>query len=408
VKPSFDANALERRIRQKVQGVLHDFWVVCHPGFERVIAEELREILQNSPSFVKGSMNIAFGGIGFSGRIEDCWRVNALARTPSRISLRIAEFSALQFAELVRKVSMVPWELYLSPHAEGQIQVTSRNSKLIHTDAIEERVAAGIAQRLAPWRETLPVEDHGHKLPQTVLVRFEGNVCTLSLDSSGELLFRRGYGKYTEDAPLRDTLAACMLRLAHAQECTHLIDPMAGSGTFTLEALLSRMPNGIPGLLRRFAFEEWPCFRAAAYQHYRKSLQQIPGEAWQAIQISDLDSKAMQTIRTNIQAMAGEIPPVVQLTQRDFFAAPPPLTSPANQTLVMLNPPYGIRLSQGDQSLFARIGDHLRKHYAGCRFAIICPTPEDLHALQFSRAKQVLSKNGGLEIAILYGTIGDH
>jgi len=405
MKPAFDANALERRIRQKVQGVQHSFWVVCHPGFERAIADEIQEILSPSPSFVPESLNMQFGGIGFSGRIEDCWRLNALARTPSRISLRIAEFSALQFAELVRKVATIPWELYLSPHAEGLIQVTSRNSKLIHSDAIEERVAAGIAQRLAPWREAIPVEAHGHKLPQTILVRFESNVCTLSIDSSGDLLFRRGYGKYTEDAPLRDTLAACILREARWKECAYLVDPMAGSGTFSLEAILSRNSQGIPGRIRRFAFEEWPCFREAAYHHLLKNLSLAPAKELQGVITSDQDAKAIQTIRTNLQAMPGDIPAHLQLAQKDFFSFTDYPPANATSTLLVLNPPYGIRLPQGSRSLYHNIGSHLTKFFAGCRFAIVCPTPEDVHDLNLPITRQALTKNGGLEIAVVFGIV---
>ena len=412
MKPSLDISALERRIRQKVQAVPQTFWVVCHPGFEGTIAGEIQEILTRdsdnlkpSQSFVKDSVRTRFGGVEFKGKLEDCWRVNALARTPSRISMRIDEFRATQFPELVRKVAEIPWELYLSPHSEGQIQVTSRNSKLIHSDAIEDRVAYGIRMRLAEWQEAIPANAQPHTLPQMILVRFESDICTISIDSSGELLFKRGFDKFTEDAPLRDTLAACILRKAGWDKCTHLIDPMAGSGTFSLEAILSRSKTHLPGLVRRFAFEEWPNFRSAAYAHLLKTLAP-PAESLpiDSIFVSDYDPKAVRTIQNNIAALQlpKELEPQVQ--QKDFFSVVPPLVDPA-KTLIVLNPPYGIRIAQDSQELYQRIGLHLRKHYQGSRFAVICPTPDDADMLGIRATGKAISKNGGLEIGILFGRI---
>jgi len=412
LKPSYDPNALERRVRQKIQGVMQTFWVVCHPGFERTIATEIDAILAGRfekgtpvPSGSEPNIQVHFGGVEFQGRIEDCWRINALARTPSRISMRIDEFRATQFPELVRKVSEIPWELYLSPHAKGQIQVTSRNSRLIHTDAVEERVGAGIQQRLAPWRDALPEEPGKHELPQTILVRLENDRCTLSIDASGELLFKRGFDKFTEDAPLRDTLAACILQKAGWEKMSHLIDPMAGSGTFTLEALLARAPHHFPGLVRRFCFEEWPNFRVAAYNHLLKSLG-IPVDKAPLLSITtcDIDSKAVQTIRANLDVLKLSSSACVQLRQQDFFTFTPEVKDPAH-TLVVLNPPYGVRLPQGTYDFYKHIGEHLRKHFRGCRFAIVCPSPEDAEALELRWEHRQISKNGGLEIGVVIGWV---
>lgn len=412
MKPSYDLSALERRIRQKIQGVTQTFWVVCHPGFEGTIAGEIQEILTRenenlkpSQSFVKNSVKTAFGGVEFQGKLEDCWRVNAMARTPSRISMRIDDFHATQFPELIRKIAEIPWELYLSPHAEGQIQVTSRNSKLIHTDAIEDRVAYGIQMRLGPWRDAIPADAQPHTFPQMVLVRFENDHCTISIDSSGELLFKRGFDKFTEDAPLRDTLAACILRKAGWEKCTHLIDPMAGSGTFTLEALLSRSATHLPGLVRRFAFEEWPNFRTAAYGHLLKTIAPNPDALpIESIQVLDYDYKSVQTIRSNLSAL--KLPPkeTPNPAQQDFFLWKPVIQDAA-RTLVVLNPPYGVRIAQDSRNLYARIGEHLRANFQGCKYAVICPDPQEAEQLGLRSLGKAISKNGGLEIGILFGRI---
>ena len=409
MKPTLDPKALERRIRQKVQGSVQDFWVVTHPGFERTVASEISQILATHRALanpVEHDIKTAFGGVEFRGRVEDCWLLNALARTPSRISMRIDRFRATQFPELVRKVAQIPWELFMSPHAEGQIQVTSRNSRLIHSDGIEERVAAGIALRLGPWRTAIPEHESVHSMPQTVLVRFESDECTISMDSSGELLFKRGFDKFTEDAPMRDTLAACMLREAGIDSCTHLVDPMAGSGTFAVEALLSRFPSHWPGQVRRFAFEEWPAFRTQAYAHMVKSLAQVQEGDPLQVQVSDKDSKAVQTIERNLAELKApeRALKLVRVSQRDFFATSAP-EGKAATTLVTLNPPYGIRLSQGEAALFRKIGQHLRTNYRGCRYAVVCPTAMELDELNLPYRKLIRTKNGGLEVGVAFGTI---
>jgi len=401
LKPAYELSALERRIRQKVQGVQHNFWVVTHPGFEKTVAKEIAQILGTSTT----DMQIGFGGIEFTGRLEDCWKVNALARTPSRVSLRLDQFHATQFPELIRKVAEIPWELYLSPHSDGNINVTSRQSKLIHTDAIEERVSAGIMMRLAPWRDVIPTPTRP-ALPQMVLVRFENDRCTISLDSSGELLFKRGFDKFTEEAPLRDTLAACILRHGRFDSCTQLIDGMSGSGTFGLEALLSRTLSKAPGHVRRFAFEEWPGFRPQAYAHMLKNLA-LPMETQPITSIicSDTDPKAVQTIRTNFDAIGAGQASVVRIAQNDFFNTKLPLGADPATTLVALNPPYGIRIAQNGPNLYQRIGLHLRTNYPKCLFAIICPTSEEAKDLALPVASQIITKHGGLEVGVVFGWV---
>jgi len=399
VKPALDPHALERRIRQKVQGAVHEFWVVCHPGFERTIAREIAEIL----SLPHAELEVGFGGVKFRGRLEDCWKVNAMARTPSRISMRIDEFRATQFPELIRKVNEIPWELYLSPFAEGKINVSSRNSKLIHSDAIEQRVAIGIRNRLEPWQEVMSPPEPALTMPQMVLVRFENDICTISMDTSGELLFKRGYDRFVEEAPLRDTLASCILQAAGWRECSTLYDLMAGSGTFALEALLASQVETLPGKMRRFAFEEWPCFRHAAYAHLLKNLQPLPHLDGQRLVVTDLDPKALRTIQSNLKALPNSIGNAIQPSIGDFFASRPSHAHGA-EALVVLNPPYGIRIAKS-KSLYTRIGEKLMADYPQCRFAILCASPEDLQDLNLPVQKRQISKHGGLPIVIAIGKI---
>ncbi|HSQ41476.1 MAG TPA: hypothetical protein VLM37_04265 [Fibrobacteraceae bacterium] len=402
MKPAFSSEALQRRIRQKVQGLPQDFRVVAHPGFEETVAEEIREILASSPSFQSDSLQTSLGGVEFSGRMEDLWRLHILARTPSRICLRIAQFKATQFPELVRKISQLPWELYMSPHAEGSIQVSAHHSRLIHSEAIEERVAAGIAQRLSPWRSVLPQPEK--PLPaQTVFVRMADDFCSISLDGSGDLLFKRGYGKHTGAAPLRDTLAACILRWAGWSQCDRLVDPMSGSGTFSLEAFLERSADHIPGRMRSFAFEGWPCFRPATYQYLLSHSAKF-NHPLVAISAADSEAMAVRILRHNLATVGAD--GNIDVRQIDFFHDPE-IQEPFCRTtcLVVLNPPYGIRLPQGQTAFYKAIGERLRLRYAGCRFAIICPSPEERDALGLRWEKQVLTRNGGLDVAVICGRL---
>src|SRR4030042_5077613 len=179
------------------------------------------------------------GGIEFQGSLHDVYRANFYLRTASRLLVRLGEFYASAFPELRRKASRLLWENYLAPERPIALRVTCQKSHLYHEGAVAERVAGAIADRLG---KPPPVqkynEDSGTELPQLFVVRLVDNLSTISIDSYGALLHRRGYRLATAKAPLRETLASAMVMASGWDGISPLLDPFCGSGTIPIEAAL--------------------------------------------------------------------------------------------------------------------------------------------------------------------------
>ena len=392
--------ALARRIKDHVLGSSHNFFAVVHPGFEATAQQELRELGIAAPR-IAGS-----GGIAFSGRLEDAWRVNLGSGSVSRVLMRLCEFKATGFGEFRSKLAAFPWELHLADKARVAFSIQAGRSRLWHEGKLEEEAARAITERLAAYGRRPSFMDKADSKPggrQTVFLRLEENRCQASLDASGELLYRRGRDKFTEEAPLRETLACSVLRAAAIGNYRVLVDPFCGSGTFALEA--GAIFSGRPvNLDRNFAFQDWPSFKPARFQHLKLEMEKefrerLPGGT-RKIYSSDIDAKAAATAKHNLER-AG-LAQLSEIDQADFFHLHPPACPPAGVLLAM-NPPYGARQEQGGDiaALYRRIGDKVRRDYAGCGYAIIVPGLELEKTLGLPHEKKILFHNGGISVALL-------
>ena len=260
--------ALARRVKDHVLGKRHDFSPWFSPD-SRPPAEELRQLGIASPR-IAGS-----GGVAFSGKLEDAWRANLGAGTVSRILMRLCEFKATGFGEFRAKLADFAWELHLADQARVAFSIQAGRSRLWHEGKLAEEAARAIAERLAAYgrrAQFIEKADGDAAGRQTVFLRLDENRCQASLDTSGELLYRRGHGKFTEQAPLRETLACCILHAAGIERYRIVIDPFCGSGTFALEAAAIFSGRPVNGD-RSFAFQGWPCFRPARFQHLKDELE---------------------------------------------------------------------------------------------------------------------------------------
>jgi putative N6-adenine-specific DNA methylase len=392
--------ALARRIKDHVVGSRHEFFAVVHPGFEETARQELLGLGTEAPA-IGGS-----GGIGFAGRLEEAWRVNLGAGTISRLLMRLCEFKATGFGEFRARMAAFPWELHIADKARVRFAISAARSRLWHEGKLEEEAARAIAERLAAHgrrADLAKVRESGAASFQQLFVRFNENRCQVSLDTSGDLLYRRGHGKFTEGAPLRETLACAVLRAAAVERYRVVIDPFCGSGTFALEAgaIFSGRPVNIA---RPFAFQGWPSFKPARFRHVREELQREMKEKSPAgphkIFSSDIDPKSAATAQRNVEN-AG-LASLAEVDQADFFHLHPPDRDPAHVLLVM-NPPYGARQEQGADiaALYRRIGEKVRRDYTGCGFAIIVPGLELEKALGLPHEKKILFRNGGIGVALL-------
>jgi putative N6-adenine-specific DNA methylase len=393
--------ALARRIKDHVIGSRHEFFAVVHPGFEEIANQELRGLGIND------FKSQTIGGITFFAKLSDAYRINLGAGTLSRLLLRLFNFKASGFNEFKGKMSACPWELYLKDKATISFTISTGHSRLWHSVRLQEESLAAIQARLAIYGRQVflaPKKDTIAKgIEQAIFIRLDHDRCQVSLDSSGELLYRRGYDKFSTEAPLRETLACAILKAATIDRYQVLLDPFCGSGTIGLEAGL--IFSGRPcNLNRAFAFQNWPSFKPAAFNHLRDQLaaelkRQIPPET-KKIYCSDIASKAVRTTARNLEVLGLES--LLEVNRGNFFKQQPLAINRAD-ILLVLNPPYGTRLGNMDDTikLYRQIGAKIRRDFAGCGYAIIVPGLELEKVLSLPYDKKILFRNGGIPVSLL-------
>ena len=391
--------ALARRIKDHVIGSRREFFAVVQPGFEETAVGELHDL------GVTACRSTTAGGLEFSAKLTDAYRVNLGSGTISRLLLRLFHFRATDFREFREKMAAAPWELYLKDKSAVAFAVSAGRSRLWHSGRLQEESLAAVQVRLAMYgRQVFPQGTGAAAEPlQTIFVRFDRDRCQVSLDSSGELLYKRGYDKFSIEAPLRETLACAILKSASVERYSVIFDPFCGSGTFGLEAglIFSGRP---PNLHHAFAFQEWPAFRPAAFVHLRDELigrfKGQPTPEKKKIYCSDIASRAVRTTTRNLEVMG--LGSLLQVSHDDFFKLPRPETDPA-EVLLVLNPPYGGRLGSRDDTvtLYRRIGAKIRSDFAGCGYAVIVPGLELEKVLSLSYDKKILFRNGGIPVSLL-------
>ena len=469
--------ALEKRLKRQVIGKPHLFLAVVPLGFEQTLAEEI-EFCQ--PRVVGD------GKVEFTAKIVDAWKAVAYSRIANRVLMHIDDFKAENFRELEKKAAEIPWELYLpsgpvTPDTAA-IHVTCKHSRLYHSDAIAERLYNVIntchpreggdlplATATSSWR---PQSRHllafSAELPQNLYVNFLDDRCTIWLDLAGEELYKRGHERHVNDAPLKETIAAAMLHeilrlraTPSAQDDTRLvaapitlIDPMAGSGTFSLEA--AYMASGlIPGVCRDFALKHQPAFKPATWNHIVNSANVTPQgnsspdvtpkrEAQvcplAAIATTDISERAISIIRHNVEcsplasAPQGRNAPAIAPQVKDFFAytaeeitgACPAGSLPA----IILNPPYGKRLDFDAPKLYTRIGKKLAELARDLNnaskpltVAILAPRDDTRNGAKYTctanllqacpaldparnpQAKKIVTSHGGITLNVFIATL---
>jgi putative N6-adenine-specific DNA methylase len=384
-------------------GLLKIF-AVSAPGLEPFTSQELRQMgisLAASATAPGNPAGEEEGGIEFSGYRKDIYRANLHLRTASRILVRLGEFYAASFSELRKKASRLPWEKYLKPGQPVSSHVTCRKSRLYHSDAVAERVQGAIEDHMGkPSAITKPAKEGDEGASQLIIVRLNNDMCTISIDSSGELLHRRGYRLETAKAPLRETLAAGLLLASGWDGVAPLIDPFCGSGTIPIEAAL--MANHIPpGLKRRFSFMEWPGFSVLEWQKLLAEAQTMMEPAPVQIIASDRDAGAIQIVQSNAER-AG----VAQAIQANCQAVSA-IDPPASPGWIVTNPPYGVRVSSNHdlRNLYAQFGKTLRLKCPGWKFGILCSDPQLLGNTGLEYTKIVNLVNGGIAVRFAIGQV---
>jgi 23S rRNA G2445 N2-methylase RlmL len=385
--------SLERRVRRHVRAPVHEWFAACAPGLEPILAAEMTAVGLSHAGIVPG-------GVGFAGRLDAGYRANLELGTANRILLRVASFRVRAAEDLFREARRIPWEAFLPAGVPLKIQVVVERSRLSSDGLVEDTLLDAVRARMkglaaepfvsSPDREPSAVI-------QRVFVRLADDRAVLSLDSSGDHLHRRGYRLAASDAPIRETLAAGILRFAGFDGSAPLVDAMCGSGTFAIEAavIAGRRP---PGIRRTFLFEAWPSFLPDTWKHVRRRAGE-GGTPGHAIVARDLDPSMLAICRENASRAGCE--PVIEAA--DFFDVGPP--EECRPGWIVLNPPYGLRLDAGGSAdaFFRRIAVVLRRRWRGWRFVLVVPDPIRPASLGLRIDRHVSLPHGGARVTVVSG-----
>ncbi len=377
---------------------MESFFAVTAPGIEPLAAQEL-ERLGLLPG--EGSPQSEPGGVTFQGGLMELYKANLHLRTASRVLVRLGDFYAAGFPEFKKKAGRLAWERYLAPGQPVAPRVTCHKSRLYHSDAVARELVKAISERLGAPTPLHKSGDEEEDSPvQRVVVRLLHDHCTISVDSSGALLHRRGYRLATAKAPLRETLAAAVLLAAGWDPTAPLLDPFCGSGTIPIEAAL--LARGLPpGRQRRFAFMNWPGFNAGEWEAVWAAGAERVQLRSPIIQASDRDAGAVRLAQANAER-AG-VADCIEFSVRAISAVAPP----SGPGWVISNPPYGLRVSANKdlRNLYAQLGNVLRDHCLGWQVAILCSHVRLLAQTGLPLDTTFSLVNGGVQVRLGRGVV---
>lgn len=327
-----------------------EIFLATAPGLESLLYDEVR-----TKGF-KGAKAIP-GGVTIQGGWPEVWRANLWIRGASRVLARIASFQVLHLSQLDKRAREIAWGSILDSGMPFNVEVTCSKSRIYHSGAAAERIAKAISETLkAP---------HSPEAEIRVMARIDHDICTISIDTSGELLHKRGYKESVNKAPMRENMAALFLQQCGYKGTEPVFDPMCGSGTFVIEAaeIAARLN---PGRVRHFAFEKFANFDPEAWEKMRSVRREASPEFH--CYGSDRDEGAVKMSGENA-ARAG-VAELTEFKQKTVSDMTPPTSTPG---LVIVNPPYGTRI--GDKKkllpLYQTLGDVLRARFSNWRIGIV-------------------------------------
>ncbi|MFZ6863443.1 THUMP domain-containing class I SAM-dependent RNA methyltransferase [Undibacterium sp. Ji67W] len=376
----------------------HSYFCPCPRGMEIALAEELNEIAALGSTM--SVHNQVPGGVHCSGSLQDSWRINLHSRIASRVLMRMAQSSYVNENDIYDLVLEQPWEDWFGYHHTIRVDVTAVKSPLKSLEFTTLKIKDAICDRFRDQFTQRPSVNT--KTPDMRIVGFmDARNFTIYLDTSGEALFKRGWRMETGDAPLRENLAAGLLRTAGWKPGVPLFDPMCGSGTILIEA--AQIVAGIPpGLKREFAFEKFHQFDEAEWQAIKASVKPNPLPAEPSIFGSDISGDMVVMTRNNLNkaGIRFEVP-LKQIEAQEIKA---PTTQPG---VLLTNPPYGERIGvRGDSTLetdelakefFTAFSSTLKQRFAGWSVFLFTADLTVPKMLRLKESRKTPFFNGALE-----------
>ncbi|MEM1301174.1 MAG: class I SAM-dependent RNA methyltransferase [Pseudomonadota bacterium] len=325
-----------------------DIYLIATPGLEHWVLDEARAQGFNA----RGA---GPGGVAVTGTWADVWRANLCLRGPTRVLVRLGSFRAMHLAQLDKRSKKFPWLDTLRPDIPVKVEVTCRKSRIYHAGAATQRISGGLVHAGITVSDTAAL---------TIKARIEDDLCTFSIDTSGDPLHKRGHKQAMGKAPLRETMAAMLLRACGYDGSEPLVDPMCGSGTFPIEA--AEIAMGLaPGRSRSFAFQDLASFDERSWHDLH-----TPQQRETATQFYGFDRDAGAVRMATENAERAGVADQVTIRQGALSDLTPPTDHPG---LVMMNPPYGARIGNKKLlfALYGTMGKVMKERFRGWRVGMI-------------------------------------
>ena len=361
------------------------FFATCPRGLELILAGELRVLGAEK-------VHAVGGGVQFGGDFFLCYRANLESRVASRILWQVATDRYRDEEDIYRSAYALPWTDWFDGARTIRADISATKSPLTSLNFVTLKIKDAVCDKIRRLTGRRPSVDT-RKPDISIQGHLTDRDFSLYLDTTGEPLFKRGTRMATGEAPLRENLAAGILRLTGWEPGIPLLDPMCGSGTILLEAALMALDIAT-GLGRDFAFEKFKNFDGRRWRELlqRSQARQRPKTPL-AIYGSDLSGDALKAARANLAASGLE--KLVSLKQANVLE----IARPANEGIIVTNPPYGVRLGEQQElaKFYPKLGDALKKNFAGWRAYILSADLRLPKLIRLAASKRTPLFNGALE-----------
>lgn len=357
-------------------------------GLEEVLEKELHQLGGKDIVPFKRGVSVV-GDLGF------LYKINLCLHTALKVIIPIVKFEANNEQELYDNIKLIEWERFISKTDTIMIEGVTNSEIFTHSLFVSQKVKDGIVDRFREKTGSRPDVDLIHPAFKVYVHIFKNEV-SLHLDSSGDPLYKRGYRSDINEAPMKEVLAAGLVKLSGWEKHLQLIDGMCGAGTIAIEAAL--WANNIPpGYYRNeFGFMKWQNFDETLYETiYESSINKIKNEPVEII-ANDIDNPTLKKAITNTKN--AKVEDVVSCINQSFFD----ITPTRKGGVIILNPPYGERMPVTEiEKLYKEIGDKLKKDFKGFSAWIISSSPEAIKSIGLRPSRRIHLFNGSLECRFL-------
>ena len=353
-------------------------------GLEEVLSAELTDL-------GAGNIEILKRAVKFTGNLKVLYNVNYRCRTALRILMPIASFRIYKEDDFYHRISKIKWEEYLSVDQTFAVDATVNNSVFSHSQFVALRCKDAIVDRFRARMGQRPSVEL--KQPNLRIdIHLSHNECSVSLDSSGDSLHKRGYRIRLSEAPISEVLAAGMIALSGWDKKTDFMDFMCGSGTIPIEATM--IASNIPAGYYRdsYGFMKWKNFDKTLWDEVKQEADSLICEMEGSVYASDNSEEAISIAAINIKN--AKLHHDIQLEQKEMSEQKPR----DGKCFIICNPPYGERIKpENIVELYKSIGDTFKQNFAGCQAWIISSAPEALKFVGLKPSRKLVLFNGPLE-----------